>query len=94
MVTKFKDFKYERPDLDAFESTVDKLLGEFDRSENVEDQVAVINKLNVEFNHLDTMATLVSIRSSINTKDKFYDEEREFFDEHEPSFTEIQNRYR
>ena len=31
MVTKFKDFKYERPDLDAFESTVDKLLGEFDR---------------------------------------------------------------
>ena len=94
MVTKFKDFKYERPDLDAFESTVDKLLGEFDRSENVEDQVAVINKLNVEFKHLDTMATLVSIRSSINTKDKFYDEEREFFDEHEPSFTEIQNRYR
>ena len=94
MVTKFKDFKYERPDLDAFESTVDELLGEFDRSENVEDQVAVINKLNVEFNHLDTMATLVSIRSSINTKDKFYDEEREFFDEHEPSFTEIQNRYR
>ena len=94
MVTKFKDFKYERPDLDAFESTVDELLGEFDRSENVEDQVAVINKLNVEFKHLDTMATLVSIRSSINTKDKFYDEEREFFDEHEPSFTEIQNRYR
>ena len=27
MVTKFKDFKYERPDLDAFESTVDELLG-------------------------------------------------------------------
>ena len=94
MVIKFKDFKYERPDLEKFEATVDELLGEFDASETVDDQVAVIDKLNVEFDHLDTMATLASIRSSIDTRDKFYDEERTFFDENEPSFTEIQNRYR
>src|SRR5699024_12059538 len=47
-----------------------------------------------EFDHLDTMATLASIRSSIDTRDKFYDKERDYFDEHDPSFTEITNRYR
>jgi len=94
MVTKFEDFKYERPDLDQFEKTVDALLKEFDAADSADAQVAVIDKLNTEFDHLDTMATLASIRSSIDTRDKFYDKERDYFDEHDPSFTEITNRYR
>ena len=86
MVKKFEDFKYERPDLDQFEKTVDALLKEFDAADSADAQVAVIDKLNTEFDHLDTMATLASIRSSIDTRDKFYDKERDYFDEHDPSF--------
>ena len=94
MVTKFEDFKYERPDLEQFEKTVDSLLQEFDAADSADAQVTVLDKLNTEFNHLDTMATLASIRSSIDTRDKFYDKERDYFDENDPSFTEITNRYR
>ncbi|WP_213810779.1 M3 family oligoendopeptidase [Jeotgalicoccus sp. WY2] len=94
MVTKFEDFKYDRPDLEQFEKTVDSLLKEFDAADSADAQVTVIDKLNTEFDHLDTMATLASIRSSIDTRDKFYDKERDYFDENDPSFTEITNRYR
>lgn len=80
MVTKFEDFKYERPDFDLFRTEVDGLLNTFKKADSIESQQTVINQFNDKIKHIYSMVTIATIRSSINTKDKFYLEEREFYD--------------
>ena len=46
MVTKFKDFEYKRPDLDALTASVNKVLEAFDKSESVEDEKQAIYDYN------------------------------------------------
>ncbi len=93
MVTKFHDYKYERPDLQQISKEVSHLIEKFDAAENAKEQSKVVDELNKIFNHLDTMETLANIRASIDTKDEFYDTERSFFDEYGPVITEINNKY-
>src|SRR5690625_4413192 len=93
MVTKFHDYKYERPDLQQISKEVSELIEKFNAADSAKAQSRVVDELNKIFNHLDTMETLANIRASIDTKDKFYDTERNFFDEYGPVITEINNKY-
>lgn len=81
---KFDDYRYERPDVDAFKQAFTAQLGKLNDSATLEEQkaaVTAINKLRSEF---DTMQTLVSIRHSVNTTDAFYKAEQDFMDEAGP----------
>lgn len=93
MALTFKDYKYERPDLDKISSEVDDLLNDFKTKTSAEEQGRVIDELNKHFNHLSTMSTLAYILASIDTKDAFYDKERDFFDEYGPAMQEIDHKY-
>lgn len=93
MVTKFQDYEYERPDLQKISKEVAELIEKFNEAKDAKEQSTVIDELNKIFNHVDTMATLAHIRASIDTKDEFYDSERNFFDEYDPVITEINNKY-
>lgn len=93
MALTFKDYKYERPDLDKISSEVDDLLNDFKTKTSAEEQGRDIDELNKHFNHLSTMSTLAYIRASIDTKDAFYDKERDFFDEYGPAIQEIDHKY-
>lgn len=93
MVTQFNDYVYERPDLNHVSKEVDTLIGSFNDSDSADGQTKVIDRLNEIFNTIETMYSLAYVRSSINTKDEFYDRERNFFDENSPAITEIQNKY-
>lgn len=93
MVTKFKDFEYKRPDLDALTASVNKVLEAFDKSESVEDEKQAIYDYNDLMSKYYSMHTLVSIRASIDTNDKFYDEERNFYDEFGPNVSELENKF-
>jgi M3 family oligoendopeptidase len=93
MALTFNDYKYERPDLAKISSEVDDLLNDFKTKTSAEEQGRVIDELNKHFNHLSTMSTLAYIRASIDTKDAFYDKERDFFDEYGPAIQEIDHKY-
>ncbi|WP_271397725.1 M3 family oligoendopeptidase [Salinicoccus roseus] len=93
MALTFNDYKYERPDLAKISSEVDDLLNDFKAKTSAEEQGKVIDELNKHFNHLSTMSTLAYIRASIDTKDAFYDKERDFFDEYGPAIQEIDHKY-
>ncbi|MCD2137330.1 M3 family oligoendopeptidase [Salinicoccus halitifaciens] len=93
MVTKFHEYKYERPDLQQISKEVSELIEKFNAADSAKAQSRVVDELNKIFNHLDTMETLANIRASIDTKDEFYDTERNFFDEYGPVITEINNKY-
>lgn len=90
---KFKDYKYDRPDLDKISSDFNKLLGELENTNSPENGVEIIREINELRNHVDTMMTLVSIRHSINTEDEFYAAEQDFMDENEPKVEDLVIKY-
>ena len=90
---KFQEYNYERPNMETFTSMFNAALESFENAETVlaqEAAIDTINKLRFDF---QTMQTLVSIRHSINTKDKFYDKEKTFFDENGPRFEQLNNKF-
>lgn len=89
----FNDYKYIRPNFEQIENEIKSLIKKFEDSSSKEEQIEVIDRINEIRNDFDTMYTLVSIRHSINTNDKFYEEETEFFDEKLPVYEGIIDSY-
>ena len=85
---KFKDMPYERVDLDALGRQFDAIT---EKVKNASDGDAVLSafreqeKLSV---HVQTMMSIAYVRNSIDTRDKFYEAEQEFYDMNLPAFQE------
>lgn len=93
LVTQFKDFEYKRPDIEIIGDNFNSLLTEFNDSKNSDDQYAVLNKINELRNSFRTMNSIASIRYTINTKDKFYNEEHDYFDDVNPIYSGFINKF-
>lgn len=68
---KFFEFKYERPDFNLYKEKMISLIDQFKVAKNAEEQLKVVSEINEIRNHIETMATLASIRHSIDTRDTF-----------------------
>ena len=90
---KFSEYRYERPDVKAFEQKFKALLESFNSAGSCDEQdhaMTAINKLRSEF---DTLQQIASIRHSIDTNDEFYKSEQDFFDETGPVVQEYITDY-
>src|SRR5660397_237502 len=83
---KFQDYKYEKVDIKKFTNEFNKHIERFNNSSTFEEQNKEMTKLIKLRNNFETMATLVEIRQSIDTKDEFYDEEKNYYDEIRPIY--------
>ena len=85
---KFKEMPYERPNIDEYKKVFHKNFDDFNNLDVKEQYKRILNfeKYKDDFS---TNCTLVSIRHSIDTRDKFYDEENEFIDELYPLVANI-----
>lgn len=90
---KFKDFKYERPNISECGENIATLIGKLKESNDFEDVKNVIGKINKIRTHVVTMSCLAMARHTINTYDEFYNEESEFWDENSPLVDEINNKF-
>ncbi len=90
---KFKDYKYERPDMKKLEEQFLKLLEKFDHSKSFEAQDQVMKEINDLRNEFDTMESIVYIRHTIDTTDKFYEKENDFIDEALPIYEGLVSKY-
>lgn len=90
---KFHDFKYERPDYEKIKIEFKHLVRAMKNSHDYNELKANINKINKLRNHIESMATLVSIRYSINTQDEFYEKEKEYWDENGPHYEELNSLF-
>lgn len=90
---KFKDYKYERPDLFKITNEFDELLTRFRKSKSFREQNNAMKEINTLRNSIDTMETLVSIRHSIDTEDEFYIKENDFIDENRPQFENLVSKF-
>ena len=76
---KFNEYKYERPDYKLVAEKLSIIADKLDASNDLEEIKKLIEELNKVKIEFDTMITLVFIRNSINTQDKYYEDEMELY---------------
>ncbi|MBF4693877.1 M3 family oligoendopeptidase [Fusibacter ferrireducens] len=89
---KFTEFKYERPQMEVFKTNMDALIEKFSGANSAQEQIEILHEISVLRNNIETAATLVSIRHTINTEDTFYDAENDFIDDAMPTYEEMVDR--
>ncbi|WP_330949330.1 M3 family oligoendopeptidase [Virgibacillus sp. MG-45] len=90
---QFEDYNYERPDLAKEKAAFTHLLTAFQTANNAEEQTKAIEKINTFRNHLATLYNLVYIRASINTKDDFYQKERDYWNDILPEVQQMNTEF-
>ncbi|WP_301110190.1 M3 family oligoendopeptidase [Sporosarcina sp.] len=89
----FEDYEYARPNLEELSKQFHSLLSEFRTAGSFEDQSAIIEQINKLTRNYSTQENIMYIRSSIDTNDTFYQQERDIFDEMGPQFQALQSEY-
>lgn len=90
---KFNDYQYVRPNLDQIISDLHACTEALHHAKSVEEAQKVIARYTEITKEFSTQETLCSIRNSIDTEDKFYEQEQDFFDENSPKYTEAVNLF-
>ncbi len=85
---KFSEMTYTRPDYTAISQELSYLTERLRSAENAEQQLKVYRETEALSSHLDTQISICYIRSSIDTRDKFYEEEEAYNDEQLPLLEE------
>lgn len=89
---KFSDIEYKRPDFEKMTDSFNQLLTEFDNAKSVKEQSDVFSKINTLRNEFQTFASIASVRNSIDTTNAYYELERQFYDDNEPLFRDLNIR--
>lgn len=90
---KFKDFTYEKIDINKIKDEFQELLKVFKEAKTFETQDQIMKEINALRNHVETMMVLVSIRNSIDTTDSYYEQEKNYMDEITPIYEGLINDY-
>ncbi|MGL5243918.1 MAG: M3 family oligoendopeptidase [Sarcina sp.] len=90
---KFKDFVYVRPNYNKVKCEINSLIEKFNKEEKWDNAKNIINNINGIRNNVSTMLNLANVRYTINTEDKFYKKEKEFADEFDPLFEELNTNF-
>ena len=90
---KFKDMKYERPNIDVVKAEMQSLIERLEQAKDYKTAREVFLEMEGLDSHVNTMFTLASIRHSIDTRDEFYDKENDFIDAKGPELTEFRVRW-
>lgn len=83
---KFKDYPYNRPNIEELKLELQTLLDKFTQTSNVGDQDEILGEINRLRGEFESMSQIVSIRQTIDTTDSYYEKEQEYFDENMPIY--------
>jgi M3 family oligoendopeptidase len=92
-VLKFHEMPYIRPNMKEYESKFDNLFTLFKNAKTYVEQDNIMKEITDLRTDFETMAELANIRYTIDTKDKFYEEEKKFYDENMPIYEGIKSRF-
>lgn len=81
---KFSEMPYARPDLDELKQQLQALTDQLRSAPDYASAHEAFLAQQKLSTHIDTLATLSSVRNSIDTRDKFYDAEEQFWNEAGP----------
>lgn len=86
---KFSEMPYKRVDFEEVERELNALMEEFDRAKSGEEQFAVHQRFYALNDRVDTQFTIAHIRFDIDTTDSFYEEEKKYYDEKLPIYSNL-----
>ena len=89
---KFSEFKYSRPDYEEVKNKYTDLLNQLENTNDKESFIDLFKHIQQLDDDTNMMSTLCFIRHSINTKDKFYDQENNYWDEYKPLYYALGSR--
>ena len=81
----FPTLPYARPDLGAREENFRAVLAELQRAETINDAIAAVEQIDAVRAGVATAYNIAYIRYSIDTRDEFYRDEKQWFDENLPA---------
>ena len=90
---KFREMPYERPDGEALKASLRALTEKLRAAESYEAAKAVFLEEETLNKHIQTLATLAQVRHTIDTRDKFYDEENGFWNQLAPELEEYSQEW-
>lgn len=90
---KFDNFQYQRPVMESFEQQFKTYLQSFEAAATFEEQDKLFEKINDLRQQYSSMYNICHIRHTINTKDKFFEEENNFYDDNNPSVEALTNKF-
>lgn len=85
---KFSEMNYIRPNMDEMKAASEKAAADIANARSAEEAAEIFLEWDKTGGSYNTMYNLCYIRHTINTEDKFYSDENEFFDNSNPAFTE------
>lgn len=85
---KFSEMPYVRPDMDKVKAELNACAEKIRTADSVETQIAAFDEASELSKDLMTTGSIAYVRNTINTADKYYDAEREFFDQAGPELEE------
>lgn len=86
---KFSELEYVRPDFEQVKENLKSYIKRGREADSFTAALSAYTESENEINHLMMMYTLVYIRHTLDTSDKFYEEENEVFNEQFPTFGPI-----
>ncbi len=89
----FKEMTYTRPDIEAVKRETSELMKAFQESDTYEKAREAYLAWEKSKEHIETEATLASIRHSIDTRDAFYDAEENFWNAAGPELEEYNQAF-
>ena len=90
---KFNEYIYTRPDLETISKEVTCYINQINNANSIDEILDIVKKVTTITKNIDTMATLCSIRNSVDTTNEFYEKEQEYFDNNLPIYSEVSNNY-
>ena len=86
---KFSEYAYQRPDVDQLKVEFKALLEAFKNASSATEQSEILAKYYQLDDSASAMQNICYVRHSIDTTDKFYEEEVEFFNTRYPELSEV-----
>lgn len=83
-IMKFNEFEYQRPDINQIEQAYKESVQAIREAKNSDEAVNAVREVQAIQNNIQTQSTLCSIRHSIDTRDDFYAQENDFWDNQLP----------
>lgn len=90
---KFKDMPYERISVESIKEEMKTLIQKLKEAKDFEEADALFLENEKLQGHVFTMCSLTQVRHSINTEDKFYDEEENYWNNAYPQIQEFNQEW-
>lgn len=91
---KFKDMPYVRKNLEEIKSALKGFTEKFNKAATYEEAKTIFLEVEKLQDNVNTASTLAEVRHTIDTRDKFYDEEVSFWNNAGPEIEEYQQEFK